>query len=220
MKVNDLKMFVAVGAVMLMASGQVRAAEEANVRHISGEITWIDLKAGELQLERDQSPRTGEVTEYRLTEYETRVKNPSDDKFLSVKDLQAGQHVTVDVVNGKEDKIVQRITADPMPVSEYQEAYGQINAVNIQDGTLTLAVRLKEGETGEDKSYFVFDTKDVIVMQSSTRAPIPLELKVGDVVKILFVVKDGKRQVHSITLYSPRVTSSSTTTTTTVTTTP
>ena len=106
MNTNYLKVIVAVTAALFFGSMSVRAAEVGDVSHESGEITWIDTKLGQLQLKSDTRPNTGEISEYRITEHETRVTNPSDKKFLSIEDLQPGQHVTIDVINGKEEKIV------------------------------------------------------------------------------------------------------------------
>src|SRR3989338_5111712 len=110
MNINRLKVFVAVTAAVLLTGMPVRAAEQAHVSQVSGEITWVDVNLGKLQLKNDASPNTGEILEYRITKDETRVTNPSDKKFLTIEDLQAGQHVTVDVIDGQEDKIVQKIT--------------------------------------------------------------------------------------------------------------
>ncbi len=218
MNTNYLKVFIAVTAAVLLTSVSVRASEMGDVSHVSGEITWIDLKLGQLQLKSDTRQSTGEITEYRITEHETRVTNPSDKKFLSIEDLQPGQHVTIDVINGKEEKIVQKITADPRPASDFQEAYGEIEAIDVPAGTLILEGRLRSGEAQESNlSYFVFEPKDIVVMQSPSSQPVQLELKAGDVVKVEFVVRDGKQRAHSITLYSPKVTSTTTTTTTTTT---
>lgn len=217
MRINYSVLFFAVTAMVLFASISARAEQPPFVRQVSGEITWIDTTLGKLQLEQDASPRTGEITEYRISDNETRVTNSLDNKFLNIADLQPGQQVTVDVINGKEGDIVQKITANPRPASDFQEAYGRIEALDVSAGTLTLAERPGAGEEGEsDLSSFVFE-KDIVVMQSPSREPVQLVLKPGDVVKVEYVVRDGKRWARSITLYSPRVTS--TTTTTTVTTT-
>src|SRR3989338_973021 len=114
MNANYLKVFFAVTAAVLLTGMPVHAIEivQANIRPVSGEITWIDLKLGKLQLERDMSPRTEEITEYRINKNETRVVSPTDKKFLTVEDLYPGQHVAIDVVNGKEGDIVQKITAE------------------------------------------------------------------------------------------------------------
>ncbi|MBF0523188.1 MAG: hypothetical protein HQL24_09055 [Candidatus Omnitrophica bacterium] len=218
MNPNYLKVFVAVTAAVVFTGISVHADETADVRHVSGEITWVDLKQGLLQLKRDTSPSTGEITEYRITDYETRVKTQPDNMFLTIKDLQPGQHVVVDVINGKEENIVQKITADPRPIPGYQEAYGKIEAIDAAAGTFTLSGRPLTGEAGESTlSYFVFEPKNVIVMQSPSEQPVQLIMKPGDVVKVEFVVKDGKQWAHSITLYSSKVTSTTTTTTTTTT---
>ncbi|MBF0532921.1 MAG: hypothetical protein HQL23_07495 [Candidatus Omnitrophica bacterium] len=218
MKSNYLKLMLAVTTGFLLTSVSARAAEPMDTHKISGEITWIDTKLGKLQLQRDQSPVTGAITEYRVTEHETRVKAPVDKKFLSIKDLQPGQHVTLEIVNGQEDKIVPLIKADPIPVSEYQEAYGEIAAIDVTAGTLTLSERPNDAEMGDQHlAYFIFDPQDIIVRRSPNPQPVRLEVNHGDVVRIEYVVKDEKRRAHSLTLYSPQVTSTTTTTTTTIT---
>ncbi len=216
MNANYLKVVVAVTAAVFFGSVSVRAADMA-VSQVSGEITWVDVKLGKLQLQSDAFPNNGDITEYRISQNETRVTNPTDKKFLTIEDLQPGQHVTIDVINGKEEKIVQKITADPRPASEFQEAYGEIESINVPAGTFTLAGRQRAGEMGKDLSYFVFEPQDIIVMQSPSRQPVQLELKPRDLVKVEFVVRDRKQRAQSITLYSPKTTSTITTTTTTTT---
>ncbi|MCX5681397.1 MAG: hypothetical protein NT079_03850 [Candidatus Omnitrophica bacterium] len=66
-------------------------------------------------------------------------------------------------------------------------------------------------------SYFVFEPKDIVVMRSPSRESVQLNLKPGDIVKVQYAEKDGKQQIHSMTLYSPKVISTTTTTTTTTT---
>lgn len=218
MKVNYLTTVVAVAMAMVLSSIPVRAESTADVRHESGEITWVDLKLGKLQLKSDANPNTGEINEYRITEHETRVSSPSDKKFLTIKDLQPGQHVSIDVIKGKEELIVKQITADPKAASKYQEAYGKVESVDGEAGTLTLVGTSLAGEMGESNlSFFLFDADKVVVMRSPSTEHVKLVLKPGDVVKVQFHVQDGKQHVHSITVYTAKVTS--TTTTTTVTTT-
>ena len=218
MNVNYLKMIVAVAVAVFFGSMSVHASDIGTVSQVSGEITWIDLKLGKLQLQSDAFSGTGEITEYRISQNETRVTNPTDSKFLAIADLQPGQHIKLDVINGKEGKIVQKITADPRPTSNLQEAYGEIEAIDASAGTITLVRRSRAGEMGESNlSSFVFEPQDVIVMQSPSRQPVQLQLKPSDLVKVEFVVKDQKRQAQYITLYSPRATSTTTTTVTTVT---
>lgn len=215
MKLNHLIMFC---ITLSFATLSIAAEQSSDVRHVSGEINWIDTKLGKLQLKTAVSPTMSEITEYRINQNDTRVTNPTDKKFFTIEDLQPGQHVTIDVINGKEENIVEKITSDPRPISDFQEAYGHIEAVDALAGTLTLARRPHAGQMEENaKSYFIFNPKDITVMQSTSSQPVELVLKQGDVVKVEFVFKDDKQQARSITLYSPKVTS--TTTTTTVTTT-
>ena len=56
-------------------------------------------------------------------------------------------------------------------------------------------------------------------MKDPSIQPVQLELKPGDLVKVEYVVKDGKRHAHSITLLSAAPETTSTTTTTTTSTT-
>lgn len=116
MSINYLKVFIAVTAAVLFTSVLVRAAEEtADVRHVSGEIVWIDTKLGKIQLKEDTSEGTRTLTEYQVNQDETRVTDPSDKKFLVIQDLRAGQYVIIDVIEGKEEKIVKKITTEPLP---------------------------------------------------------------------------------------------------------
>ncbi len=196
----------------------LRADEVEYVKHVSGEITWIDLKLGQLQLERDQTPSTGEITEYRISEHETRVTNPTDEKFLSVVDLQPGQHVIVDVVEGKEAEVVSKITADPRPESEFQQAFGEVESIDGAAGTLVVAVKHAMGTQQENTmAYFVFEPSTIVVMQSPNKQSVTLILKQGDVVKVDYVLLNGKKQARYITSYAPRVSSTTTTTTTIIT---
>ena len=195
-----------------------RAEEMVAVRHEAGEITWVDIKLGQLEIKNDGAPAAQEVSKYRITDHETRVTDKLDKKFLSIKDLQPGQHVIIDVVDGKEARIVQKITADPKTTADLRETYGVVDALDLEAGTLAVAQKSIEGNAGEEKlSYFVFDPKSIVVMRSPSVVPVELFLKKGDVVKIGSVENNGKQMARTITVYSPSV--SSVTTTTTVTTT-
>ena len=211
-----LKIVVAAAMAMLFTGVFIRASEAADVWHVSGEVTWIDLKLGKLQLKSDTSAGTGEISEYRVTEHETRVKSPLDKKFLSVKDLQPGQHVTFEVVDEASNKIVQEIVIDPRVASDFQEAYGTIQAIDGQQGTLVLTERTSTGEMlNGNLAYFVFEPRSIVAMHSPSKKPVELLMKPGDVVKVEYVVNDGKQWARSITMYSLKVTSTTTTTTTT-----
>ncbi|MBF0484378.1 MAG: hypothetical protein HQL25_06695 [Candidatus Omnitrophica bacterium] len=219
MNVNYLKMIIMFTAVVLFTGLSICIAQTEYVHHIPGEITWIDTKVGKLQLKHDKAPKEGEIVEYRINENETRVTNPADNKFLSIKDLQPGQHVVVDAIYGKEEKIVQKITTEPSPTSEFQVAYGRVEVIDTTAGTFTLSEKPGAGEEGESNmSYYIFDPKEIKVMQSPSTKPVQLELKSGDVVKVEYVLKDGKQWARSITRYSPQLISTTTTTTTTTTT--
>ncbi len=218
MNINRLKVLVAVTAVVLLAGISARAAEPV-VKQVSGEITWVDVKQGKLQLKSDASPNTGEILEYRITKDETRVTNPSDKKFLTVDDLQAGQHAIVEVIEGQENKIVQKIITEPVPVSDFLIALGQLQVVDLTAGTLVLQEKPVIGEDGTiHLSQFVFEPKDIVVLQSPGMQPAQVALGPGDVVKVEYVMINGKRHLRSVVKYAPKTTSSTTTTTTTTTT--
>ncbi len=212
MNVNYLKVIVAATFAMLFTGMSVRADEivQANVRQVPGEIMWVNLQEGQLQLRTDMSPMGG-IREFRINRDETRVKNLADDEFLQIYDLHPGQNVAIDVVKGKEEKIVQRIVTQPGSFSNFQEAYGEIGAIDFSASTFTLVGRQRVGAEEENTvSYFYFDSKDIIVMQSLNRQHIDqIELKPGDVVRVEFVVRDGKRFAHSVTVYSPRLVNTS-----------
>lgn len=112
---NYLRVMVAVTAAVLCVGVSAQAFEpvQADVRQVSGNITWINLKLGLLQVQRDTPPYVGQRAEFRINQDETRVTNPADSKFLTVRNLHPGQHVAIDVVEDKEGKIVQRIITDP-----------------------------------------------------------------------------------------------------------
>ncbi len=217
MNVNYFKVIAAVITAVLLTGSPVRAAEVPVVHNVSGEIGWVDVQQGKLELNRQTSKGT-ETTAYRITQDQTRVTDPADKKFLSVDDLRAGQNVTVKVADGQEDKIVSEIIVDPIPASEYQQAYGELNAVDAGAGTLALEEKVRIGQEERSRiSYFVFDPKTVVVMQNPSKQPVELVLKPGDVVKVEYVAADGKQQARYITLYSPVVTKTTTTVTTTTT---
>ena len=219
MNVHYLKTVIAVTAVVLFTGISARAEEMADVRRVSGEIGWVDVQSGELDLNRE-TPAGTEVTGYRITQNETRVTDPMDQKFLNVGDLRAGQNVTIEVVNGQEDKVVSKIIVDPMPVSEFQQCFGRLKAIDVSAGTFVVEERVRIGQEEISRpSDFVFDPKTIVAMRSPSKQPAELVLVPGDVVKVDFVVVDGKQQARYITLYAPVVTSTTTTVTTTTSTT-
>jgi hypothetical protein len=210
---------------VLFFSGLVRvyaAGVESNkkMRSVSGEIAWIDVKLGLLQLKSDAGQDTRGITEYRINQDETRVTDPSDKKFLVIKDLQAGQHITIELIDSDGETMARKIIAEPMPEPVFQEVIGELEAIDAEAGTLTIEQKplLKEGEKG-DLYYFFFEPKEIVVMRSPSTQPVRLELKPGDLVQVEYVEKDGKRHARSITLLQAAPETSSTTTTTTTSTT-
>jgi hypothetical protein len=113
------------GILFFGALAQVDAAPvESNtkMRSVSGEISWIDVKLGKLQLKSDAGQDTRGITEYRINQDETRVADPSDKKFIVIKDLRAGQHVTIQLIDSPDDILIRKIIAEPMPESVLPEA--------------------------------------------------------------------------------------------------
>jgi len=217
MRINYLKSFLVITAMILFAGMSVYASVAiSTVNQVPGKIMWVDVKLGEIQIKLSQSPGAAETKEYRITRYETRVKDPSDKKFLTIDDLRTGENVTLDVINGQENKIIGKIIAESLQASDFQEASGQIQDIDDQAGTLTLQEKMRNGEAEEShSSYFIFDTREVVVLKSPSFQPVALVLKPGDQVKIQFVLKEGKQQVYSMTMYPPQHTTTTTVTTTT-----
>lgn len=215
---------IAVLGVLLSCGGAgvyaAQAESNTKTRKVSGEITWIDVKLGKLHLKTDAGQTTSGTTEYRINQDQTRVTDSTDKKFLVIKDLQAGQHVTLELLDIPGDTLVRKIIAEPVVEPAVQEVTGVLEAIDVQAGTFSLAEEPLPAE-GEKRnpSYFVFEPKTIVAMRSPSMEPIALELKPGDLVKVVFVVKDGKRHASSITLLSPAAGTTSTTTTTTTSTT-
>jgi len=113
MNKNYLRMFLSVSAAAVFMAGSVQAAEMAGVHQVSGTIGMVDTTEGIMQLRMDNPQGREETREFRINQDETRVKDSEDKDFLVVKDLKAGEHVTVQVFDGKEDAIVQKIIIDP-----------------------------------------------------------------------------------------------------------
>jgi len=214
MKINSLTVLFAV-----MAAGLTAYAQQAPVmHHVSGEIGWVDLQLGQLEL-NVEAPTGTKTTAYKITQNETRVTDPADDKFLGVRDLRAGQYVTVETVAGQQDKIVPKIIVEPMPASEFQQVFGVLKEVDAAAGTFVVEEKVRIGQVEKSRmSSFVYDQEEVVVMRSPGKQPVELVLKPGDVVKVEFVERDWKQLARHITLYSPAATSTTITTTTTTTT--
>jgi len=217
MRVNFLKMLSGVAAMVLFSGISAHASVAIPaVNQVPGRIMWVDVKLGKIQIKLNQSSGTGERKDYRITRYETRVKDPSDKKFLTIDDLRAGEIVTLDVIDGQEDKIIGKIVAESLEASDFQEASGQLQVIDGQAGTLTLQEKMRNGVVEESNlSNFFFDPNSIVVLQSPSIQPVALVLKTGDQVKIQFVQRDGRQQAYSITLFSPEHTTTTTVTTTT-----
>jgi len=217
MNANYLKAVFAVTAVALFTGISVCSAQTENVSRVSGEIGWIDVQLGELEFNKE-TPQGTETTVYRINQNETRVTDPKDEKFLNIADLRAGQNIAIEEVIGQEDRIVTKIILEPAGASEFQQAFGQLKALDVAVGTLVVGERVRIGQEEVSRSSdFIFDPETIVVMQSPSKQPVELALKPGDVIKVDFEEKGGKKQARYITLYSPAAASITTTTTTTTT---
>jgi hypothetical protein len=216
------KVLIAVVAALLVTSVPLRASdktENVKVVQVSGEIARIDIKLGKLELKADASGDRKDPTKYNINHNDTRVVDPLDKKFLKLEDLQVGQHVKLEFNYMKGEigmePIAQKIIAESMPTPVFQEASGELKAIDAKSGTFTIDEKPGTGNL----TYFVYEPKDIMVMQSPSMEPVRLVLKPGDFVKVEFVVKNEKRHARSITLYSVSPLSASTTTVTTTSTT-
>lgn len=201
--------------------GAVSAAEPAApVHQAAGEIVWLDTQLGKLQLYADHSQGTRATAEYSITEHETRVTDRSDTKFLAITDLRAGQHITIESRASGEGRIATKITVEPTSALLFQQVQGTIESIDVNPGTFTLKETASPGAVGT-VSAFVFDPKDIVVMESPSLQPVRLEVQPGDFVKVEYVVNDGKRYARSMMRYAviPAPTNTTTTTTTSTTTT-
>ena len=206
------------GGLAQVSTAQVEPNKE--MYSVSGKIEWIDVKLGKLKLKSDADQDTRGITEYRINQNETRVTDPSDKKFIVIKDLQAGQHVKIELKNRYGETMIRKIIAEPMPEPVFQEATGELEAIDVQAGTLVIEQKPLRGEGGKgDLSYFVFDPNYIITRKAPGMQPVQLELNPGDLVQVEFVVKDGKRHARSITFLKAAAETTSTTTTTTTSTT-
>ncbi len=190
------------------------------MRSVSGEIAWIDVKLGLLKLKSDAGQDTRGITEYKINQNETRVTDPLDEKFLVIKDLQAGQYVTIELIDSSGETMARKIIAEPMRESVFEEVTGELEAIDVKAGTLIIEQKPlpSEGEKG-NLFYFVFEPNDIVVMKAPSKESVRLELNPGDLVKVEYTEKSGRRHARSITLFKSSADTTSTTTTTTTSTT-
>lgn len=219
---NKIKIFLwgFLGILLLSGLTQVFAAEmgtNIKMRSVSGEIKSIDIKTGKLQINSDLGQDTRGIMEYDINQVETRVTDPTDKKFIVIKDLQVGQRVTIKLIDKTGETMIRKIIAEPMPEPVFQEVVGELVALDTGAGTLVIQQQpIPEEEVKPNLTYFIFQPKSILVLNDSSMRPIPLKLNYGDLIKVGFVVKDGKQQARSITLLksAPQTVSRTTTTTT------
>ena len=217
MSINYKSLLLAITVGFVFAAMPVHASVPVEtVNQVSGRIMWVDVKLGTMQIKLDRSSGVGEKKEYRITRYETRVKDPSDKKFLTIDDLRPGENVSLDVIDGQDNKIIKRIVAESLDAADFQDASGQVQAIDGQAGTLTLQENTRNGvQETSNLSSFLFDPNSIVVLQNPSIQPVTLVLKPGDQVKVQFVLRDGKQLAYSITFYAPQHSTTTTVTTTT-----
>jgi len=204
----------------LVPSAVLAAEPAAPVHQAAGEIVWLDLQLGKLQLYADRSRGARATAEYSITEHETRVTDRLDKQFLGIADLRAGQHITIESKDSGKEQLATKITVEPTEAPLFQRAEGTIESIDVTPGTFTLKETASPGAVGL-VSAFAFDPQDIVVMESPSLQPVRLEVKPGDFVKVDYVVNDGRRYARSMMRYSavPAATTTTTTTTSTTTTT-
>ncbi len=202
-----------------VVSGAVSAAEPAApVHQAAGEIVWLDLQLGKLQLSADHSRGPRETAEYRITEHETRVTDRVDKQFLVLADLRAGQYITIESKASGAEHIATKITVEPTSAPLFQQAEGTIESIDSHPSAFTLRETASPGAVGV-VSTFLFDPADIVVMEHPSLQPVRLEVKPGDFVQVDYVVNDGRRYARSMMRYAAAPAPMTTTTTTTSTTT-
>jgi hypothetical protein len=193
----------------------VGVTADTKMRTVSGKISWIDVKLGSFQLKADAGQDTRGIMEYTTNQDETRVTDPTDTKFLVIKDLRVGQHVTIELIDNLGETMARKIIAEPLPEPVYQEAVGVLKSIDVGAGTLVIEQKPLGEESGKvNLSYYVFEPKDIVIMEKPNTQPVQLVLNPGDLIKVEFLVKDSKQYVRSITLLQAVMENKSTTTTT------
>ncbi len=141
MNTNYFKMLITGVAVSLITSSAVYAAKPEAMRYYqSGQIAWVDVQNGELGLDRETSSGIKTST-YRITDHLTRVTNAADSDFLNINDLWAGQIVTIQLIEGKEDAVVQKIILGSTEAYEQNtEDFVELKAKDVVDGSMVSLV--------------------------------------------------------------------------------
>ena len=197
------------------------AMEAASImRQAEGEIVWLDIPIGKLELVVQHPEGTREIVEYTMTPHETSVTDQSDKQFLRLEDLRAGQHVILESKDQGAQRIATKITVESTAAPMFQLAEGTIESIDAREGTFVLKETTTPGIAGPG-SVFAFDSKEIVVMESPSLRPVRLEVKQGDFVRVYYVVIDGRRYARSLMRYAtaPPQTSTTTATTTSTTTT-
>lgn len=84
---------------------------------VSGEISWVDVNLGKLQLKEEGLRGDWMTTEYRINQQATNVTDPSDRQFLTLEDLRSGQQVRIEFesANNYGEQMARKITVVSTP---------------------------------------------------------------------------------------------------------
>ena len=130
--------------------------------------------------------------------------------------LQAAPETTSTTTTTTTTTSTRKIIVEPTPAPAMQEATGELEAIDIQAGTLMIEQKSLPSGTGENNLFFfVFEPKDIVIMRAPSIEPVQLALNPGDIVNVKFMVSDGKRHARSIALLTPAPETASTIKTTT-----
>lgn len=205
------------GGAALTAVASAETA--APVHQAAGEIVWLDIQLGQLQLNTDTSPGGRATAQYKITQHDTRVTDHLDKQFLTISDLRAGQHITIESKASGQEQLATKINVELTSAPLFEEAAGTIESIDASNpGSFTLKETTRTQAEGT-VSLFVFDPNTIVVMESPSLQPVQLNVKPGDFVKVDYVVIDGRRYARSMMRYAtppaPRTTTVTTTSTTT-----
>ncbi len=214
---------IVMGVLSVFLLGGLAQAQEMNTRHVSGEVAWVDVNLGKLQLREESLAGYDATPDYRINQQATNVTDPSDTKFFVLEDLRPGQKVGIDFeyqqADTQTEKLARKVVIEYNP-PPLELAVGTVELIDVNAGTLVL--NDEPPIVGADNhSYYFFDYREIVVMRSPNPEPIRLELRRGDPIKVEFIRRDGKKWLRSITVYPgiAELTKKTTTVTTTTSTT-
>jgi len=141
MNVNYSKIFIVATAAVLFASMPAHAQPKPVITQVSGEIAWIDVQLGQLQLTSFADNSWQETQVYRISLQNTLVTDPMDQEYLVVKDLHEGQFIKMDVSKrGKngEELFVSKIVTDLRSTPQTWEFNFNPNEARLNNGDMRM----------------------------------------------------------------------------------